>query len=413
MVGLVACSLFAQNMPEDLRRIRARVARDLNRLPNYTCLESIDRFVQEPASKRPQLVDRVRLEVALVDNAEMFAWPGSREFQSRHLRDLVSGGAIGNGSFALHAKSVFAGRPVDVERIGPTKLGGRAAIEYKYHIPRTRSTFILRHGNIEAAVGYGGSFFVDPATDELMRLEVRATEIPPALEIPAEYEILDYQKVRLGDGEYLLPKASEMHMESSDGSVSLNRTVFSGCRQYSTESALIFADPTDPSGLPQLSAPTEVRDIPTGLRMDIHLVTPLLWAKSAVGDAVTAVVRRDVKLQKQVVIPKGSQLKGRLFCLERRSAPTGVAYLVGVRFDELAANKWRATLATQLVEAKANLEVSAPMRRGQFRLPAATPILAGVHPSGQNVFVVYNEPRFTDGLDLVLATLPAPESSPK
>jgi hypothetical protein len=33
-----------------------------------------------------------------------------------------------------------------------------------------------------------------------------------------------------------------------------------------------------------------------------------------------------------------------------------------------------------------------------------TPVLAGVHPSGQNVFVVYNEPRFTDGLDLVLAT---------
>lgn len=397
-----AQALESPDVAAAMRRIRVRVARDLNRLPNYTCLENIERSVQPAGSKRFELQDIVRLEVALVDNAEMFAWPGSREFQSLKLRELVSGGAIGNGSFALHAKSVFNSKSASIEYIGPTKLNGRDAIEYKYNIPRPASSFLLRHGMIEATVGYGGSFFVEPNTDQLMRLEVRANDIPNQLGISAEVEILDYQQVRLGDADFLLPKGSEMRMSTSDGETSMNKTTFTACRQYSTESTLIFADPSDPSGLPALAAPTEVRDVPGGLEIEIHVATPIVWTKSAVGDAVTAVVRKDVKMRKQVVIPKGSQLKGRLLCLERRMGPTGgSAYVVAMRFDELAANKWRATVQTQLVDA-----LPQPLlgnSRG-MRTPPRTPVLAGVHPSGQNVFVVYNEPRFTDGFDLVLST---------
>ena len=415
--GLMAVAAFAQ-APESsftatLARIRARVVRDLNQLPNYTCLETIERSSQEANSKRFQLLDLVRLEVALVDNAEMFAWPGSRGFESAKLRDLVPGGAIGNGSFALHARSVFDGRAAQVERVGETRLGNRRAMEYRYTVTRARSTFSLRHGDVEAKVGYGGSFFVDPDTDELMRLEVRANDIPAELGIPEEEEILDYQRVRLGDGDFLLPKGSEMRMASNDGSMSLNKTTFSACRQYSTESTLIFGDPSDPSGLPALAAPNEVRDVPVGLKMDVRVVTPLLWTKSAVGDAVTAVVRRDVKVQKQVIIPKGSQLKGRLICLERRAGPTGSAFLLGLRFDELNANKWRATVRTQLVEALPFPEPVPLSRRSMGTARGPTPVLAGVHPSGQNLFVVYNEPRFTDGLDLVLSTEPISESQKK
>ena len=415
--GLVAAAAFAQ-APESsftatLARIRARVVRDLNQLPNYTCLQTIERSSQEANSKRFQLLDLVRLEVALVDKTEIFAWPGSRGFESAKLRDLVPGGAIGNGSFALHARSVFDGRAAQVERVGETRLGNRRAMEYRYTVTRARSTFSLRHGDVEAKVGYGGSFFVDPDTDELMRLEVRANDIPAELGIPEEEEILDYQRVRLGDGDFLLPKGSEMRMASNDGSMSLNKTTFSACRQYSTESTLIFADPSDPSGLPALAAPNEVRDVPVGLKMDVRVVTPLLWTKSAVGDAVTAVVRRDVKVQKQVIIPKGSQLKGRLICLERRAGPTGSAFLLGLRFDELNANKWRATVRTQLVEALPFPEPVPISRRSMGTARGPTPVLAGVHPSGQNLFVVYNEPRFTDGLDLVLSTEPISESQKK
>ena len=44
--------------------------------PNYTCTETIERTRQAPAS-RAKVEDTLRLEGALVDGKEMFAWPGS------------------------------------------------------------------------------------------------------------------------------------------------------------------------------------------------------------------------------------------------------------------------------------------------------------------------------------------------
>jgi len=413
LVGLTyGQSLDEIDVAESMMRIRAKVNADLGRLPNYTCLETIERSVLEPPAKKFQLLDLVRLEVALVDRAEIFAWPGSREFQSSRLRDLVPGGAIGNGSFALHARSVFDGRAAKVERVGETKLGSRRAMEYSYTVPRRLSRFSLRHGEREANVGYGGSFLIDLESDSLLRLVVRANDIPAELGIPMQEEILDYQQVRLGEGEFLLPKGSEMRLGSEDGSVSLNKTTFSACRQYSTESTLIFVDPTEATG--GALTPNEIREVPLGLKMEIKLITPLVWAKSAVGDAIMATVRRDVKVNKQVLIAKGSQLKGRLICLERRANPSGgSAFLVGLRFEEILSNRWRGALKTQLLEALPLPDMASPMRRGPTRQIPPTPVLSGVHPSGQNLFVVYNEPRFTDGLDLVVVTQGAGEPTPE
>ena len=89
--GLVLLSLASGqtldeiDVAEQMNRIRVKVTSDLSRLPNYTCLETIERSIQEPPSKRFQLLDLVRLEVALVDSAEMFAWPGSREGCTSHV----------------------------------------------------------------------------------------------------------------------------------------------------------------------------------------------------------------------------------------------------------------------------------------------------------------------------------------
>src|SRR5262245_46878599 len=107
---MLAASLAAQEniSPEALllSRIKVRAAENLTRLPNYTCLETIERSTRGPSGKF-RLVDFIRLEVAYVDRKEMFAWPGSNNFEDQDITDLVGGGTIGNGSFALHARSVF------------------------------------------------------------------------------------------------------------------------------------------------------------------------------------------------------------------------------------------------------------------------------------------------------------------
>src|SRR5438477_6687873 len=93
-----AAGVFAQgNNP--LPRIRAQMAELLRGQPNYTCTETIERTRQTPAN-RAKVEDTLRLEVALVDGKEMFAWPGSKQFEDRDLSELISTGMFGNGNFA-------------------------------------------------------------------------------------------------------------------------------------------------------------------------------------------------------------------------------------------------------------------------------------------------------------------------
>src|SRR5579884_1905575 len=91
-----------------LARIRTQMSRTLERQPNYTCVQEIERSHRIPPKHKFQLVDMLRLEVALVDGREMFAWPGAQKFEETELQKMVpQGAAIGNGNFALHARNVF------------------------------------------------------------------------------------------------------------------------------------------------------------------------------------------------------------------------------------------------------------------------------------------------------------------
>src|SRR5689334_1179660 len=117
----VVCSCaLAFGAPEDndathaqglLEKIRIQMIDNLMHLPNYTCLQTIERTRRRAPARRFELVDMIRLEVALVNGHELFSWPGAGKFDDKEIADLVPGGAIGNGNFALHAKSVFQGNP--------------------------------------------------------------------------------------------------------------------------------------------------------------------------------------------------------------------------------------------------------------------------------------------------------------
>src|SRR5260221_8054694 len=107
---LVAGLLAGQGLAPEvllLARIRTHMQGVLEKQPNYTCSETIERSRRRNVRKRFELVDALHLEVAVVEGKELFAWPGEREFKDRDLREIAPGGAIGNGSFAMHARAVF------------------------------------------------------------------------------------------------------------------------------------------------------------------------------------------------------------------------------------------------------------------------------------------------------------------
>jgi hypothetical protein len=338
----------AEEIPHEilkLARVKAHMSDLLSRLPNYTCLLNIERS-RRGASGRTQLIDIVRLEVALVEGNELFAWPGSRKFQDTKIIDMVKGGAIGNGNFALHAKAVFQSTAAQYTFVGERTMdNGRQALRWDYKVPLALSGYMLRVEPHQAIVPFHGSFWVDPTTLDAIRLEVIADDIPRQLRISAASDAVDYQRVKLGEEEFLLPSKAELRLTGEDAQQSINRTTFTGCRQYAGESTISFEDPETRSEGD--TAPERVLDMPAGLNLRVELETPIDEGTSAVGDPVTAILKKDVKLGSGLIAPKGAFLHGRVIAMRRQDVQQP-GWVVGFAFFELEWGNTRANLRAEL-----------------------------------------------------------------
>src|SRR5215831_19594614 len=166
-----------------LARIKNHMMETLTRQPNYTCLETVERSRRDASTRKYRLEDVLRLEVALVDGKEMFAWPGSKQFEDRDFRAMVPTGTFGTGDFALHARAIFGSRAAAFEARGEQNLEGRPAIRFDFRVPRPVSGYQIRIDDFQTIVGYHGSFYVDPRSLDLMRLEIAGDDLPPELKL--------------------------------------------------------------------------------------------------------------------------------------------------------------------------------------------------------------------------------------
>ena len=350
-----------------LARIKHHMGQVLARQPNYTCVETIERSRRGARSKRFQLMDALHLEVAVVDGKELFSWPGEREFKERDLRELAPTGAIGNGSFALHARSVFlSGTPL-ITYVGEEEMGGRRVARYDYSVPQYRSGYRIRIGTLEGIAGYRGSFWNDVETLDLVRLDVETTEIPPHLPLKVARDSMRYARVRIGEGEFLLPQASEMTMEDLEGAVSRNATAFANCRQYAGESTLSFDEAPETAAGP--AALPEAIVLPEGLLLEVVLESPLKFPGMAIGDEIEGRLRREVRRKGVVFAPKGAVLRGNLALVEQRRDRRGTSYFaVALQWREIAFDGKVGPIDAQLEEGGA-IPASESMNRGIYLRP--------------------------------------------
>ena len=348
-LGLAASLAGQTGGPEPealLARIKAHVGESLKRLPNYTCLETVERFERRGSSTPFVLVDRLRLEVAMVGNKEFYAWPGESKFEEKTIIQLIPNGTIGSGDFALHAYAVFLSRGPAYTYAGETTRNGRRLIRFDYRVTDRASGYTLRVPPREAQVGYHGSFLVDRETLNLVRLEVAAADIPPDLGLMEAVDAMEYSRVRIGDGEFTLPASSELLLKKPLDIESRNRTEFSRCRQFTGESRLTFGE-TTVAEQPRTQSATAKMALPQAARLDLILETGIDSATSAVGDEVSARLESDVKKGGTVVIPKGARLAGRITKLERVSGPAP-HFEVGLSFFTLEFGQRQADFTARL-----------------------------------------------------------------
>ena len=335
-VALMVLCLHAQTALtpdlEVLTKIRTRMIFNLQHQPNYTCVETIERSTRPKLTNKLKLVDTLRLEVALVDGKELFAWPGSKKFEDSDVTKMITTGAIGNGNFGTLAQALFETRSATFHYKGIEKHRGKNSIRFDYNVPQMLSGYRIRVSTVSAIVGFHGSFYADAATDDIQRIEVEADDLPPALLLSSTSDKIDYAVARVGEGDFLLPAESELSMVGFNGAEERNHVKFSSCRQFSGESVVTFGDAPEskPDAAP---VPTRVFDLPEGVDMELALVKDIDLNKAAIGDPVYARVEKDVKQKNEILIPKGATVTGRIVRLEKNETYT----MVGIEFPDIEA----------------------------------------------------------------------------
>src|SRR5579871_529839 len=339
---------------ELLMRLRDRVLEHAVQLPKHTCVETIERQRFEPAAGRSgkscdnilasrqqqtfqsrlrlDTTDRLRLDVAIAPEHEIFSWAGAAKFDEREIDELIPHGAIGTGSFASFLLATFADRSPQFIYEGDRNDGGRTMMEYSFSVAREDSHYRVKAGREWVITGYSGTLLVDIKTAELVRLTVRTEELPSETSECETDTSLDYGTIQLGKGDYLLPTVARQRFIGRDGSEDENVTTFSACRAFQAESTLSFA------GMPGAPLPSSVTppalDLPQGLPVTVEVNSPIDASRSAAGDHIEGRLTKAIRDGQKTLVAEGAMVHGRLMRVEtRHSMPP--EYTAALRWETI------------------------------------------------------------------------------
>jgi hypothetical protein len=324
---------------EVLMRLRDQVLKHARRIPNHTCVETVqrDRFSRvagmspkscdtiladrkRPVSSmlRPETTDRLRLDVKLTTDREIYSWAGANKFEEGEIDELIPEGAIGTGPFASMLLGIFEMHDPHFVFEGDTALDARTMMEYSFSVPREQSHYRVKGHNEWIITGYTGTLLVDPRTAELTRMTVRTDELPEETGMCETDTTLRYGIVPIGGMDYLLPVATTQRFIGRNGSESENKLDFSSCREYRGESSIAFGDLRPPGELDP-AHPARSLDIPAGLQLTIEVMNEITAAKSAAGDRIQGRLAKPLRdRQDKILLAAGTMFDGRLMRTETR-----------------------------------------------------------------------------------------------
>jgi len=365
---VLTAALYSQTAPdpsEVLDGAREKIQATMKHLPKYACLQTVDRTYyalsvpyvgqtscdQISADKKKgrkrlhvDATDRLRFEVAQGMDNEIHALPQAgrfdfTRFDLTEIDQMVDSGPFATGAFGGYLEDIFENDASLYDYRGPKTNDGKQVFVYGYQVAESVSHYEVHAQDSWVITGYSGTFEVDPQTLDIERLTIETSELPAETQLCLADAALDYQRVQIGEGTFLLPRQSQLHLILRNGQETNNIVVFSACREFRTESAVRFESPEGkPVGtLEAPVVPGKPRPPwPSGLAVDLRLTTAIDTDTSAAGDPVTATVVNAVHAVRSLdtLIPAGALVHGRISRIEHHFSP--MEYLsIGLSFQSV------------------------------------------------------------------------------
>lgn len=363
----VAAALLAQgplDPTERLMRAREILVERGRHLPDYTCIQTVDRryFKRRKAHYAPtcdevrslgphdlilESTDRLRLDIKFSQGFEIGSWAGS-QFSSRSIFDLVAGGPYGTGSLGALIWDIFVNGGATYKYIGEETAGGARLSAYGYQVPVGASHYQVKSGSNWVPTAFSGIFWLDANSLDLKRIVERAVELPPETETCEADTTIDYEKVRVGGGEFLLPRQSSMRLVMQDETETQSTAVYSGCREYRGQATIHFDQVAPADEIKGVETPQV--PLPAGLPLSLMLTEPIDTGTAAAGDIVKAKLEKSLRdpQSKAVLAPAGAIVEGRIIHMEHWLGRPS-RFKISILLEKLEAGGVRRPLYAKLV----------------------------------------------------------------
>jgi len=387
--------LCAQTPPDAihaLEQVRDSVVRWIKYLPDYTCVQTVNRsYFRRAGGSYPfpscaqmhaeqeahayrldlYLTDRLRLDVMVSGGQEIGSWAGASQFDAKSIFDLVGKGPFGTGALGMFLADIFVGGGALFAYKGEAPEGDGTLYAYRFQVPIDASHCTMKAGSGWQTIAYEGEVAIDPRSFQIRHLLAHASHLPPETDTCAVDNSVDYATLRMSTGEFLLPQQSKLHLLNSDGNESDTTTTYGSCREYQSESTIFFGhDPAATSVKNMVGAKPVV--LPAGLPIELELVSPIDTDVAAAGDVAIEKVRNPVRAKgsKEVLVPPGATVRGRIVQMKHWMLPP-------VRFEiTIQLESWEtAGVTTRLYAKPARDEMAADrpasIAGAQINLPPA------------------------------------------
>ena len=348
----------AQITPDPARVLQAagqKLLADLQRMPRYTCVQTITRtyyegkhhfehpscssLITEHNARKKKLSvegwDRLRLEVALVDGKSVYSWVGAPRFSDDTLDKLAGSGPLGSGDFGVFISGILHRAKLKFQ--GERIVDGSRLFEYSYEMPIGKSSYSVKIPHGWAITGYSGTLLLDPEASDLAGLVVRTDELPPASAACQAISEVTYKRTPIHQRMVLVPHETRLYTITATGNESMSQTTYANCREYSSTVKMIFGGETSSAGpAAPVTPPAEPpAPLPPGLEFHAHITTPLASDPAAAGDPIEAILTSPMHdRKKRVIAPTGTLLHGRLRSV-RSWTDAFDSLQIGVQFESI------------------------------------------------------------------------------
>lgn len=211
------------------------------RLPDFVCLQITRRYVDPSGLEMDWLkYDEVKTRVSYVEGSENYeVVTVNNQLTNKNMHEL--GGATSTGEFGSLLRELFEERTdARFTWARHSLLRGKGVYVFNVHVPQRRSRWRLSYEKSnEIIAGYTGLVYVDKESERVLRIDVKATEIPSDFPLQDATTKLDYDYIDISGQTFLLPLKGRVGMR--DGRVlSRNDVEFRLYRKFSAEATISF-----------------------------------------------------------------------------------------------------------------------------------------------------------------------------